>query len=77
MAYASIDWHDFVVVETIEFTAEDERMSLPGPMSLQELERMSLAQKSMAALSTNGKDESIPDFGAYVKFKIVHIHIYI
>ncbi|CAO3610739.1 unnamed protein product [Cunninghamella blakesleeana] len=65
LAYASIEWHEFVVVETIEFTAEDERMTLPGPMSLQELERMSLAQKSMAALSTNGKDDNIPDFGAY------------
>ncbi|CAO3621302.1 unnamed protein product [Cunninghamella echinulata] len=67
LAYASIDWHDFVVVETIEFTAEDERMTLPGPMSLSELESMSLAQKRMASLSAGRDDGSIPDFGAYEK----------
>ncbi|KAI9486809.1 MAG: Pre-mRNA splicing factor PRP21 like protein-domain-containing protein [Benjaminiella poitrasii] len=52
IAYASIDWNDFVVVETVEFTEADEQMELPPPMSLAELESMSLAQKRMAALST-------------------------
>lgn len=28
-AYAAIDWHDFVVVETIKFTEADERANLP------------------------------------------------
>ncbi|ORZ03776.1 Pre-mRNA splicing factor PRP21 like protein-domain-containing protein [Syncephalastrum racemosum] len=45
VAYASIDWHDFVVVETVEFTAADEQQDLPPPMSLSELENMTLAQK--------------------------------
>merc|ERR1719387_3464022 len=29
---AQIDWHEFVVVETIEFTAEDERIPLAAPI---------------------------------------------
>lgn len=65
VAYASIDWHDFVVVETVEFTAEDEKMNLPPPMSLSELENMSLAQRRMASLSAM-EDHEIPDFAAYV-----------
>lgn len=50
VAYASIDWHDFVVVETVEFTDADEQSELPPPMSLAELESMSLAQKRMASM---------------------------
>ncbi|CAO3590582.1 unnamed protein product [Absidia cylindrospora] len=64
LAYASIDWHDFVVVETVEFTAEDEKMNLPAPMSLSELESMSLAQRRMASLNAM-EDHEIPDFAAY------------
>ncbi|KAF1806424.1 Pre-mRNA splicing factor PRP21 like protein-domain-containing protein [Mucor lusitanicus] len=52
LAYASIDWHDFVVVETVEFTDADEQAELPPPMSLSELENMSLAQKRLAAMPT-------------------------
>ncbi|KAI8370651.1 Pre-mRNA splicing factor PRP21 like protein-domain-containing protein [Radiomyces spectabilis] len=50
IAYASIDWHDFVIVETVEFTEADEQTDLPPPMSLSELENMSLAQKRFAAM---------------------------
>ncbi|KAF9581646.1 SF3a splicing factor complex subunit [Lunasporangiospora selenospora] len=46
-AFLSINWQDFVVVETIEFTEADEAMELPVPKSLKELENMSLAQKRM------------------------------
>ncbi|ORX55056.1 hypothetical protein DM01DRAFT_1335352 [Hesseltinella vesiculosa] len=65
LAYATIEWHDFVVVETIEFTTEDEKSTLPAPMSLAELENMSLAQKHMAALSDSVGE--LPDFAAYEK----------
>ncbi|KAI9269557.1 Pre-mRNA splicing factor PRP21 like protein-domain-containing protein [Helicostylum pulchrum] len=50
IAYASIDWHDFVVVETVEFTEADEKSELPPPMSLSDLENMSLAQKRLASM---------------------------
>ncbi|CAG8515671.1 15072_t:CDS:10 [Acaulospora colombiana] len=51
LAYASIDWHDFVIVETVEFTEADETIDLPPPMSIIELENMTLAQKKMASVS--------------------------
>jgi len=50
-AYAAIEWHDFVIVETVEFTQDDERLNLPPPMSLSELENMSLEQKRLAAMA--------------------------
>jgi len=53
IAYASIDWHDFVIVDTIEFTEADESMDLPPPMSLSELQHMSLVQKKANLISTN------------------------
>lgn len=40
MQMAMIDWHDFVVVETIEF-ADDEEEELPPPMTLEEVIRRS------------------------------------
>ncbi|OVA12111.1 SWAP/Surp [Macleaya cordata] len=40
MQMAMIDWHDFVVVETIEF-ADDEDEDLPPPMTLEEVIRRS------------------------------------
>ncbi|KAI8644082.1 Pre-mRNA splicing factor PRP21 like protein-domain-containing protein [Parasitella parasitica] len=57
LAYASIDWHDFVVVETVEFTDVDEQAELPPPMSLSELENMSLAQKRLAAMPTEAMQQ--------------------
>ncbi|CAG8575996.1 8929_t:CDS:10, partial [Racocetra fulgida] len=51
LAYASIDWHDFVIVETVEFTEADETIDLPPPMSIIELENMTLAQKKMASVN--------------------------
>jgi splicing factor 3A subunit 1 len=49
-AFAEIDWHDYAIVQTIEFTAADAPAELPPPMSVQEVENMTLAQKRMAAM---------------------------
>ncbi|KIL68644.1 hypothetical protein M378DRAFT_158482 [Amanita muscaria Koide BX008] len=49
-AFAEIDWHDYAIVQTIEFTAADANAELPAPMSVQEVENMTLAQKRMAAM---------------------------
>ncbi|KAI8363324.1 Pre-mRNA splicing factor PRP21 like protein-domain-containing protein [Mortierella sp. GBAus27b] len=46
-AFLSINWQDFVVVQTIEFTEADDAVDLPLPKSLRELETMSLTQKRM------------------------------
>ncbi|RKP26188.1 Pre-mRNA splicing factor PRP21 like protein-domain-containing protein [Syncephalis pseudoplumigaleata] len=50
IAFLSIDWHDFVVVETIEFTAADEEASLPLPLNRRDLESMTLEQRRQAAV---------------------------
>ena len=50
MAFAEIDWHDYAIVQTIEFTAADAASELPPPMSVQEVENMTLAQKRHAAM---------------------------
>ncbi|KAH8983550.1 Pre-mRNA splicing factor PRP21 like protein-domain-containing protein [Lactarius hatsudake] len=50
VAFAEIDWHDYAIVQTIEFTAADAPAELPPPMSVQEMENMTLAQKRMAAM---------------------------
>lgn len=57
--YAQIDWHDFVVVETIRFTEADERANLPAPLSKAQLEYASLEQKKMSSLRI---EEAPPDF---------------
>ena len=44
-AFMEIDWHDFVIVETVEFNPEDEGITLPGPMSLNGLLGRDLVQK--------------------------------
>ena len=51
MAYAQIDWHDFVVVETVLFTDADDQAELPPPTSLNDLQSASLEQKAMMSLS--------------------------
>ena len=45
--YAQIDWHDFTVVATIEFTTGDDAIELPPPTSLSDLEYASLEQKRL------------------------------
>lgn len=45
--YAQIDWHDFTVVATIEFTTGDDAADLPPPTSLSDLEYASLEQKRL------------------------------
>ncbi|OAX41319.1 hypothetical protein K503DRAFT_767789 [Rhizopogon vinicolor AM-OR11-026] len=49
-AFAEIDWHDYAIVQTIDFTVADANSELPPPMSVQEVESMTLAQKRMAAM---------------------------
>ncbi|RXK38919.1 splicing factor 3A subunit 1 [Tremella mesenterica] len=49
-AFAAIDWQDFVVVETIEFTQNDMSLELPPPTSVDKLRSMSMAEKRMASM---------------------------
>ncbi|KZO95146.1 hypothetical protein CALVIDRAFT_538290 [Calocera viscosa TUFC12733] len=58
-AFAEIDWHDYAVVQTIEFTLADSGAELPPPMSVQEIESMTLAQKRMAQMINESTTEEI------------------
>ncbi|EEP75637.1 conserved hypothetical protein [Uncinocarpus reesii 1704] len=62
MAYAEIDWHDFVVVETVLFTDADDHTELPPPTSLHDLQTASLEQKAMISLAPANRriEEALP-----------------
>lgn len=57
LEYASIDWQDFVVVETVQFTELDEVAELEAPLNRNELEYRSLIQKRAQSLI----EEAAPD----------------
>lgn len=63
IAYAEIDWHDFVVVETVLFTDADEQTELPPPTSLGDLQSASLEQKAAMSLRPHNMriEEAMPD----------------
>jgi splicing factor 3A subunit 1 len=58
-AFAEIDWHDYAIVQTIEFTVADMNAELPAPMTRSEVESMTLAQKKMAAMIMEDAEEDI------------------
>ncbi|PWY79442.1 Surp module [Aspergillus sclerotioniger CBS 115572] len=60
IAYAQIDWHDFVVVETVCFTEADDQVDLPPPTSLNDLQSASLEQKAMMSLNPLRIEEAMP-----------------
>ncbi|KZV90420.1 hypothetical protein EXIGLDRAFT_720355 [Exidia glandulosa HHB12029] len=63
-AFAEIDWHDYVVVQTIEFTAADATSDLPVPMTVSEMENMTLSQKRMAAMITETAADDVEALNA-------------
>ncbi|KZZ86669.1 pre-mRNA splicing factor [Ascosphaera apis ARSEF 7405] len=62
IAYAQIDWHDFVVVETVVFTEADDQQELPPPTSLNDLQTASLEQKAAMSLAPANRriEEALP-----------------
>lgn len=61
ISYAQIDWHDFVVVETVLFTDADDHANLPPPTSLNDLQFASLEQKAMMSMNNNLRiEEAMP-----------------
>lgn len=67
LTYAQIDWHDFVVVETVVFTEVDDQAQLPPPTSLSELQFASLDQKAMMSVSSHNMriEEAMPEDNDY------------
>ncbi|KIJ44155.1 hypothetical protein M422DRAFT_228832 [Sphaerobolus stellatus SS14] len=59
IAFSEIDWHDYAIVQTIEFTAADAAAELPLPMNVQEVESMTLSQKRMAAMIMENTAEEV------------------
>ncbi|KAH6651718.1 Pre-mRNA splicing factor PRP21 like protein-domain-containing protein [Truncatella angustata] len=55
--YAQIDWHDFVVVETVVFNDADDQANLPPPTSLNDLQYASLEQKARVSVGANFRIE--------------------
>lgn len=56
---ASIDWHDFVVVDIVEFTEADEKIPLPPPISIADLESLTLEQKQSSSFFPTQKDSPL------------------
>lgn len=44
-AFNKIDWHDFVVSETVNFGSEDQHTDFPSPLSVHELQIMPKTQR--------------------------------
>ena len=47
-AYLSVDWHDFVHVQTLEFNENDQNMEFQQPITFTMLENWSNTQKKLA-----------------------------
>eukprot|EP00794_Sanderia_malayensis_P016898 gene16898-18604_t len=54
VAFASVDWHDFVVVETVNFR-EEEIANLPPPVTLEQLGARILAQERFERMQETGE----------------------
>lgn len=70
MEYAQIDWHDFVVVETVLFEEADDQADLPPPPSLNDLQSASLEQKAAMSLQPYDRriEEAMPTSEDYSLF---------
>jgi splicing factor 3A subunit 1 len=58
--FFSIDWNDFVLVETIVFTDADETINLPPPTTLNDLQYASLEEKNKVSLNSLRIEEAFP-----------------
>ncbi|KAK4555375.1 SF3a splicing factor complex subunit [Recurvomyces mirabilis] len=63
IAFQQIDWHDFVVVETVTFDERDAEAQLPPPTTLNDLQSASLEQKAKMSINPNMRlEEAFPSF---------------
>lgn len=67
--YAQIDWHDFVVVETVIFDERDETAELPAPTTINDLQSASLEQKAAMSIDPGRRiEEAFPSFDDQQQF---------
>ena len=66
VAFAQIDWHDFVIVETVDFTEEDANIDLPPPQRLNDLQSASLETKAAMSIAPGRRlEEAVPDIDSF------------
>lgn len=58
--FARIDWNDFVVVETIDFTEADANITLPPPTTLNDIQYASLEEKQNFSVNAKRIEEAFP-----------------
>lgn len=58
--FARIDWNDFVVVETIDFTEADANVTLPPPTTLNDIQYASLEEKQNFSVNAKRIEEAFP-----------------
>ena len=64
MAFHQIDWHDFVVVETIEVD-DQEVAALPPPLTREQVLGMSMTERQRLALSNaSAQVQTAPSAGS-------------
>ena len=69
ITYAQIDWHDFVVVETLIFDESDANAELPPPYTLNDLQSSSLEQKAARRIDSSRRiEEAMPTFNDQDQF---------
>jgi splicing factor 3A subunit 1 len=67
--YQQIDWHDFVVVETVVFDERDETADLPPPVTKNDLQSASLEQKAAMSIAPGRRiEEAFPSFNDEQQF---------
>lgn len=71
LAYQQIDWHDFVIAETIIFTEADDQTTLPPPTPLNDLQSASLEQKAAMSLAPSSMriEEAMPGMDDYYPYQ--------
>jgi len=67
--YQQIDWHDFVIVETVVFDERDENADLPAPVTKNDLQSASLEQKAAMSIAPGRRiEEAFPSFNDEQQF---------
>ena len=67
--YAQIDWHDFVIVETVVFDEADDHAQLPAPTTLNDIQSRSLEQKAAWGNDPGRRiEEAMPGMDDYEDF---------
>ncbi|KAF2163010.1 hypothetical protein M409DRAFT_26457 [Zasmidium cellare ATCC 36951] len=69
IAFAQIDWHDFLVVATVTFDENDETAEMPPPKTLNDMMSLSLEQKANMTIDANRRlEEAMPSLDDYNEF---------